>query len=345
VVATAVELVSCLETEIEGTVSKSNEDASLQLLTPVPEEKLKAWLAEFYGKDIRISGREVLRHRDLSYVERLRIADALPESIIYKLVLPPWDVEQDLHERVLQPSITSSAQLFLSAHHGQLTALFLEDLGTSSLMTDATAELASRVGEELAKLHRSYCYRTDELLQMGVLRTLFPIDYEEFAAQLVQQLTDWQLCSAEDGRSILSLVQTLAKNFAGEPTSLVHGDLYAENIMLRSDRLFFIDWSWFTILGVPLMDLATLTMNHHKNGLFANFRNECVEAYCFEFVRDVEDVRRLLPSGEALSRFLFLHWLMERKQRGILGTTVGPVEKLISSVVRELCERQTKLNG
>ncbi len=322
-------------------MSNQNEDASLELLTPVPDEKLKAWLAEFYGKEIRISDREVLRHRDLSYVERLRIVDALPESIIYKLVLPPWDVEQDLHERVLQPSITSSAQLYLSAHHGPLTALFLEDLGTASLMTDATAELASRVGEELAKLHRSYCYRTDELLQMNVLRTLFPIDYEEFATKLVQQLSDWQLCSAEDGKSIISLMQTLAKNFAGEPTSLVHGDLYAENIILRSDRLFFIDWSWFTILGVPLMDLATLTMKHHKNGKFSDFRNDCVEAYCFEFVRDVEDVRRLLPSGEALSRVLFLHWLVERKQRGILGTTVGPVENLIPSIVREVCERHS----
>lgn len=324
-------------------MSKPKEDASLNLLTPVPDEKLKAWLAEFYGKEIRISDRELLRHRDLSYVERLKIADALPESIIYKLVLPPWDVEQDLHERVLQPSITSSAQLFLSAHHGPLTALFLEDLGTTSLMTNATAELASRVGEELAKLHRSYCYRTDELLQMSVLRTLFPIDYEEFAAKLVQQLSDWQLCGAEDGKAIQALVQVLAKNFAGEPTSLVHGDLYAENIMLRSDRLFFIDWSWFTILGVPLMDLATLTMNHYKNGEFNSFRNECIEAYCFEFLRDVDDVRRLLPSGEALSRFLFLHWLVERKRRGILGTTVGPVEKLIPNVIRELRERQERL--
>ncbi len=319
------------------------EDASLELLTPVPDEKLQAWLREFYGKPVTISERQILRHRDLSYVERLKIADALPESIIYKLVLPPWDVEQDLHERVLQPSITSSAQLFLSAHHGPLTAMFLEDLGSTSLMTNASAELASRVGEELAKLHRSYCYRSDELLQMGILRTLSPIDYEAFAAKLIRQLSNWQLIEKNEEQGIQALSQTLAKAFAGEPTSLVHGDLYAENIILRGDRLYFIDWSWFTFLGVPLMDLATLTMNHPKNGEFSQFHNECVEAYCYEFVRDIEDVRRLLPAAEALSRLLFLHWLIERRQRGIFGTTIGPVDNVIPQIIRELCDRQTKI--
>lgn len=151
-----------------------NEDASLTLLSAAPEEKLQAWLIEFYGKPVRILNREVLRHRDLSMVERLTFTDALPSSLIYKQVLPPWDIEQDLHERILIPSISNSAQLFLSAHHGQLTALFLEDLGSDYLEGLATAEIACRVGEELAKLHRSYCYRTDELLHTNVLRSLFP---------------------------------------------------------------------------------------------------------------------------------------------------------------------------
>ena len=73
---------------------------------------LQGWLREFYGKSVQISDREVLRHRDLSYVERLYVADGLPESIIYKLVLPPWDIEQDLHERILIPSVSNSPQLF-----------------------------------------------------------------------------------------------------------------------------------------------------------------------------------------------------------------------------------------
>src|SRR5271170_6559687 len=102
-------------------LSQSKENESLNLLVIAPDEKLAGWLTEFYGKTVHIASRQVLRHRDLSYVERIKIADALPESIIYKLVLPPWDVEQDLHERILIPSITNSAQLFLSANYGSLT--------------------------------------------------------------------------------------------------------------------------------------------------------------------------------------------------------------------------------
>lgn len=105
------------------------EDGSLDLLTPVGEERLTSWLQEFYGKAVTVKSRELLRHRDLSYVERIELEDALPQSLIYKLVLPPWDVEQDLHERILIPSISNSPQLFMAAHQGQVTAMFMEDLG------------------------------------------------------------------------------------------------------------------------------------------------------------------------------------------------------------------------
>ena len=128
-------------------VSASKENDSLTLLTPAPEEMLESWLREFYGKPVRVTSRQLLRHRDLSYVERLHVADGLPESIIYKLVLPPWDIEQDLHERILIPSVSNSPTLFLSAHYEPLTALFIEDLGSDSLETAANgAEFGRQAG-------------------------------------------------------------------------------------------------------------------------------------------------------------------------------------------------------
>lgn len=320
-------------------MTSKQEDSSLELLTPAPEEKLNSWLSEFYGKPVRITARELLRHRDLSYVERLYIEDALPTSIIYKLVLPPWDIEQDLHERILIPSISNSPQLFLTAHHGPLTALFLEDLGQRTLEHCGSPELASQLGEELAKLHRSYCYRTDELIQVGVLRSLLPIDYVDFALTLIHHLGQWCLINDAQMQDLLQLAQLLASMLAREPFSLVHGDLYAENILVRGERLFIIDWSWFTILGVPLMDLATATMCHPKNGSFADFRDVMIEAYCYESGRNADDVRSLLPAAETLSRLMFLHWLVERRSRGILGTTVGPVDQLIPRIIDELSQR------
>jgi len=321
------------------------EDPSLKLLEPLPEEQLFAWLEEFYGKRVEISQRELLRHRDLSYVERLVFRDSLPNSLIYKLVLPPWDIEQDLHERVLIPSISNSAQLYLSGHSGSITALFLEDLGSNSLIGNSDGELATSLGKELAKMHRSYSYRTDELVQVGVLRCITPIDYAEFANNLANQLENWNLLLPGQRDQLAELSNAIALNLAGEPTSLVHGDFYAENIILRGDKLFIIDWSWFTILGVPLMDLATITMSHHKNGNFTEWRTEMIDAYCFEAGRESKDVLRLLPYAEALSRLFFLDWLVERKLRGIIGTTVGPVENLIPVVVRELAQYLTTLQS
>lgn len=323
-------------------LTPAKEDASLILLKPVAEELLASWLAEFYGKPVQIAKRELLRHRDLSYVERLYIADGLPASLIYKLVLPPWDIEQDLHERILIPSISNSSQLYLSAHQGPITALFLEDLGTESLLECESKETATLAGTDLAKMHRAYSYRTDELMHIGVLRTLSPLDYVDFTAGLIGHLKNWQLISVDYARSLLGLARLLAGKLAGEPTSLVHGDLFAENIILRGEKLFIIDWSWFTILGVPLMDVATLTMAHAKNGKFSSVKQEVIESYCFESARDPDDVIKLLPHAESLSRLLFLHWLIERRSRGILGTTVGPVDALIQSVVKELSDRLAK---
>jgi hypothetical protein len=326
-------------------VKPIDEREHLKLLEPVPEGQLLSWLREFYGKQVRIEKRELLRHRDLSFVERLWIPDSLPNSLIYKLVLPPWDIEQDLHERVLIPSISNSAQLYLSAHSGPITALFLEDLGSNYLVQNHTGELASQLGEELAKMHRAYSYRIDELMQLGVLRSFLPIDYGETVNKLVAHLTEWSLITPEASEKLRRLATALALKFAGEPTSLVHGDLFAENIIIKAGRLWIIDWSWFALLGTPLLDLATITMNHPKNGTFIKWKTELIESYCYESARDSKEVFTQLPHAETLSRLLFLDWLVERRNRGIYGTTVGPVDGLIPAVVKELVERGAAISG
>jgi hypothetical protein len=314
------------------------EDPSLQLLIPAPQERLDSWLAEFYGRPVTINKRELLRHRDLSYVERLWLTESLPQSLIYKLVLPPWDIELDINQHILIPSVSSSPQLYLTAHHGPLTALFLEDLGSNSLLQAGNAELAGKLGELLARLHRAYIYRVDDILQTGILKSLTPIDYVDFTTTLAEHLRNWKLLSDKEHHNLLSVSKLLATRLAAEPISLVHGDFFAENIILHSNRLFVIDWSWFTFIGVPLLDLATITMPHKKNGDFIQFKKELIEAYCFESARDVNDVIKLLPFAQILSRIFLLHWLVERKSHGIEGTTVGPVNNLIPQVVKEICQ-------
>ena len=320
------------------------ENESLTLLQPAPEERLAAWLEEFYGKRVEITRREQLRHRDLSFVERLWIGDALPESLIYKLVLPPWDIEQDLHERVLQPSIAHTAQLFMSAHFGQMTAMFLEDLGKESLLQrKVDAEFAADIGKELAKLHRSYSYRIEELRHLNILRALPPTEYPAFVGNIIGLLREWKLLRKDDERELNALAERLSVVLASEPVSLVHGDMYAENILVRNDKVFIIDWSWFTHIGVPAMDLASLTSNHFKNGDFFQWRDTVLDAYCFESGRKTDEVVAVLPYAELLSRVMFLNWLVVRRERGIMGTTVGPVDELIPKIVDEVIARYKSL--
>lgn len=315
---------------------KSPENQSLKLLDPVPESQLQNWLKEFYGHSININRREILRHRDLSYVERLHISDGLPSSIIYKLVLPPWDIEKDILEHILIPSVCNSPQLYLAAHSGSLTVLFMEDLGTESLLNVQNTQIANRLGKDLAKLHRSYIYRIDELMQTQLLRSITPINYSQMAETLIGHLKIWDLIKTKDESTLRERAHTFASKLAREPISLVHGDFYAENVLTHNNKLYIIDWSWFTFIGVPLLDLATITSKHLKNGNLGELSNEIIEAYCEESGREIMDINNLLPYAEKLSRLLFLQWLVERKSRGIEGTTVGPVDKLICDVVQEV---------
>jgi thiamine kinase-like enzyme len=322
------------------------ENKSLVLLDIPPEARLMSWLEEFYGKPVQITARQVLRHRDLSFVERICIKDALPATLIYKVVLPPWDVEKDLHEKVLIPSISNSARLYLSAHHGQMTALFMEDLGEKSLLDkvdlDADIETVSNVGKELAKLHRAYSYRIDELATVKVLPSFLPIDYLEKTKLLADELEGWQLASKEDNKQLQTLATHIANELKTEPISLVHGDMYAENIIINNDKMFIIDWSWFTMIGVPTMDLATLLMESSKNGNFTKWKQKVIEAYCFEAGRDQNQVMDVLPAAECLARLLFLYWLVERRRRKIMGTTIGPVDNVIKSTI---CELRTRISS
>lgn len=321
------------------------EHESLTLLQPAPEERLVAWLEEYYDRPVVITSRQVLRHRDLSFVERLWIDDALPQSLIYKIVHPLWAIESDLHQRILIPAVSQSAQLYMTADYGQLTAMFLEDLGTDSLLNrEVDAEFAAGIGKELAKLHRSYSYRIEELKQLDILRILLPEQYPAFAERIVDLLRGWELIDTARGAKLSALAELLCKRLGGEPISLVHGDLYAENMLVRNGKLFIIDWSWFTMIGVPAMDLAALTSDHFKNGKFYEWRDTVLDTYCFESGRKTDEVAAVLPHAEALSRLLFLNWLVVRRENGIMGTTVGPVDELIPKVVDELIARFEKLD-
>lgn len=318
------------------------ENETLKLLEPVPEANLRSWLFELYNKEVEIERRELLRHRDLSYVVRLHLKGALPESLIYKLVLPPWDIEDDLHREILVPSISNSAKLYLTGHYKKITALFLEDFGSEYLNQKATKSLAQKLGESLAKMHRSYSYRIAELEPLNILPVWSPANYHIHVDKMKEALKDWKVFDSVDIDVLSRISDRAGQQFVNQPISLVHGDLYAENIVvgkLEEPRsLSIIDWSWFTTLGAPVLDVATLCSQHVKNGEFRQYSQDFLESYCFEAGRSVDEIKSDLDLAFLFERVFFLYWLITRKEIGIEGTTVGPVDNLILKILKDLSE-------
>ncbi|HMO23289.1 MAG TPA: phosphotransferase, partial [Candidatus Melainabacteria bacterium] len=245
-------------------------------------------------------------------------------------------------ERVLVPSISNSARLYMTAHHGSVTALFLEDLGNEYLTEHATAEIAQLFGEELAKMHRSYTYRMAEIIDSGIMRNLETPNIEPFTEKLVEGLMRLGNLDAVRKKTLLDAASFCKSKLKDEPPTLVHGDLYAENIVLRKDELYLFDWSWFTSIGPCMIDFASMVSDHPKNGIFRNYSKEFAEAYCFESGRKPDEILELASCGAILERLLFLSWLEERKSLGVLGTTVGHVDNLIEKVIGQI---EDKLKG
>jgi hypothetical protein len=317
------------------------ENETLSLLTPPCQEFLLSWLSEIYGKPVEIERRQLLRHRDLSYVERLHVKDCLPQTLIYKVVLPPWDIEKDLFERVLIPKVSRSPGLYLSAVCAGMTVLFIEDFGENPLLDSlkSTSGLPSRLGKEIAELQLAYAGRLTELREGGVLRLIAPADFARLALEFGDELLRLSIISQAQARMFMTLGNVLSSALAAEPLSLVHGDLYAENLLYAREQICIIDWSWFVRISAAILDLATLTMNHFKNGQLSAYRQEIIEAYACEYGRSASEIESKLSYAELASRLFFLEWLLERRRRGIMGTTVGPVDVLIANVVSELAAR------
>jgi len=153
------------------------------------------------------------------------------------------------------------------------------------------------------------------------LNALFP----QFAAKVTSRLNQ--------------VAGSLSHDLSSSEFCLQHGDLYAENIILQERTTpVFIDWSYFSMIGPRLYDLATLTSAHAKNGELGKFRQAIIEGYALGSGLSVDEIERQLPASWRLSRLLFLQWLLTRVEMGITQTTVGPVLPLIEKVVAEIIE-------
>jgi thiamine kinase-like enzyme len=305
-------------------------------ILPLPElSHIEEFVYDCIGKHIITDAYGILRQRDFSLVARFCMING--QYVIYKKVIAPWDCEAQILsaiDAIHSPNIPA----ILGIRQGDGWAEILQqDVGRISLRDKNSSQLAERTGALLAQIHQA----------LGDASTVWPdviprLDSREKMAACFHANAHKleRLFPEFDKAAVASLILMggIVAEILGETEmGLQHGDVYGENIMLKYDvEPCFIDWSYFAFVGPKVYDLATLVSGHDKNGSLIHHRQTLISSYTRNAGVSQFHTENLIPAAYRLSRLLFLQWLLARAEMGIMQTTVGPVENLITTVVSEI---------
>lgn len=324
-------------------MNKENTNGNLNLIQFPGLAEIEKFISHSYGNKVSATHMHILRHRDFSGVARVFIADrsrslVRAPSIIYKRVIAPWHNEAKIASYVSESALPNTPR-YIRISQAPLSAQILQDdLGETSLKARNSRKLAYETGQRLAEIH-ARAKQTEFLLpgdleQFDAGEKIFQA-FDSCAHQLLKFFPDFD-------KDLLNALVTAGRNIAaileGSEMCLQHGDVYAENIVLKGDALTptFIDWSYFCFLGPQLYDLSTLTSAHEKNRALYKHRNAVISGYCDAAELSIMEAMDILPYAFRFSRLAFLSWLTLRVGMGITQTTVGPVRPLIEKVIREI---------
>jgi thiamine kinase-like enzyme len=122
-------------------------------------------------------------------------------------------------------------------------------------LTQAGLEEWPRVARWLARLHdRFACAPTDT---QGHIASEFDV-LLRYDGRFFER---WPARAGVDIRGYDEVVDHLA----GLPTTLVHGDLYAPNVLLAGERVCVVDWELVGV-GPGVLDVAALTLGLSEEG-------------------------------------------------------------------------------
>ncbi len=277
----------------------------------------------------------ILRQRDFSVVGRVFLKNG--GSVIYKKVIAPWDCEAEIMQAVQRMNVPNTPLLLGVSRQAGWAEMLQEDVGLTSLRDKNSWRLAEQAGHQLAKTRKAM-----EYAHMSLPNFIPRLDTRQKIAECfrLNSLKLAKLFPDFDQLAIASLwlMGDIVGDILGDSKmGLQHGDVYAENIILKDDiNPFFIDWSYFAFVGPNVYDLATLVSGHDKNGSLIRHRQNLITGYAKTAGVSALQTENLIPAAYRLSRLLFLQWLLARVEMGIRQTTVGPVDKLILQVVAEI---------
>lgn len=224
--------------------------------------------------DTGLKSRTLLRHWPLSRVERLEFRSPELPTIILKAVIEPMQAELSIYQDLFGDSTSHerrwTPRLYGSFWNGTELWMFLEDIGTSTLRSEASPANLQKAVVALAGMHVLY----EREAAAGALnqRARIPLhDYNYYinAARqtlvLVRALVNKNLFTRVTNRhlqkldSIVQAYDRVALGLTAAPQTLVHGDFNADNIGFHRDtnQVILLDWA-FAHIGPGLLDLIDL---------------------------------------------------------------------------------------
>jgi hypothetical protein len=291
---------------------------------PAPGEVLEQGLSAYFGRPVHIAG---LRRRPLTTsshpIDRLRVTLASGEClrVIFKRLCPGEqlygnDREVLIYRRLLDGERFGAPALYASVYdEGQRCYwLFLQDLGSTTLEEGDDEEWLAAV-RWLARMHGTYHAQEDDLRELGCLMEHGPAYYHLVAQTARRNL---ELAGATEALvrfdALMGRHDSLVSYLVSEPRTLVHGDIFADNLITQpGGRIRAIDWESAAV-GLGAWELVRLLDGW--GAMKATF----LAAYLAEFERhvtrplDQEGFQRLFEHCEILNTLWHLRWSVEACQ-------------------------------
>ncbi|MGQ9630538.1 MAG: phosphotransferase family protein [bacterium] len=317
----------------------------VEFLSVPGDGRVQKLLRDIYDVSIVNLSRKYLKRWDLSCVELLKFTNDIGISLtlILKTVAPPWDREVDIYVETFPRLIKFMPDLIMTFRDDETQNLsfFLENISGVLLRDSLSPESVERAAESLATIHFKSRGILNRLERRKVPSLASREDYEAWFDRLVGDLANIGLLSSEgSARPLRERLDDALENILGLPITLVHGDLYADNIIITAEDVKFIDWG-SAFIGGGFLDVVSLTSpDERKNGDIRPFRENIIRAYVRTY-RDLGgenlsrfNLERTIASGEWVRSLRDLSWLVERIKGGFV--TPGPIREWAEEGLRKL---------
>ncbi|MNZ83432.1 serine/threonine protein kinase [compost metagenome] len=247
----------------------------------------------------------LLRKWALSEVYRVKLATG--ETRIIKWGGSEMAGEAGIYRDLVHPLQLNAPQIFEFVQLKDSGVMIMEDAGEKNLEQQPHPAHFLEASRELARLRVSATANLEKMLSKKVIDT-YSVSMENFLELLDDLLKSKKLAETE---VLLKLKKVLPRHlerlYQMVPTSIVHHDYHAKNLLIQDNGIMPIDWS-ISYLSPHLGDLYCLITEAHA---WSNLsREEMVSAYLEVTDLQIDHLNWQLQIGGLCWLIKTLHWLV-----------------------------------